>query len=103
MSLVWALLRVLMFLFVDLFLQNAPNLFRLMIWMPEIFQLATFSLLFVFFGLILNSSSKKFYMVFYAVLNGLFVVLHLVVYCLLLAHPFLVPDWVEALSGWNRC
>ncbi len=98
LSLIWALLRALMLLFVDLFRQNAPNAYRLLLWMPEIFQLATFSLLVVFFGLIIHPTQRKLYIFFYALLNGLFIVLHLVVFCLLVAKNE-IPPWIEALSG----
>ncbi len=50
LSLVWSLLRAVMMLFTDLVQNKAPAVYRLLEWAPEVFQLATFSLLVVFFG-----------------------------------------------------
>ncbi len=85
LSLVWSLLRAVMMLFTDLVQNEAPALYRLLQWAPEVFQLATFSLLVVFFGSVLHQQHRKVYFVVYVLLNGAFLVIHIVVYSLVVS------------------
>ena len=85
LSLVWSLLRAVMMLFTDLVQNKAPAVYRLLEWTPEVFQLATFSLLVVFFGSIVHPGLRKVYLLAYGLLSGAFLVVHIVVYSLVVS------------------
>lgn len=97
LSLVWSLLRAVLLLFTDLVRIHAPNVFRLLLWLPEVFQLATFSLMVIFYGSILHPQAKRIYIVAYAVLNSLFLVIHVLIYALIVSHVLGVPLYTEAV------
>ncbi len=85
LSLVWSLLRAVMMLFTDLVQNKAPAVYRLLEWAPEVFQLATFSLLVVFFGSIVHPFLRRVYLLAYGLLSVAFLILHIVVYALVVS------------------
>ena len=95
LSLIWSLLRAVLLLFVDLVRVHAPNIFRLLLWLPEVFQLATFSLLVIFFASILRTHGKRLFIVAYCILNGLFLLSHVLVYGLHVGHAVGIDSYHE--------
>jgi len=97
LSLVWSLVRAVLLLFTDLVRMRAPAMFRLLLWLPEVFQMATFSLLVVFYGSILHSKSKRLYLIMYSIGNVLFLAAHIIVYSVVVKQSTRVPPFAEAV------
>lgn len=97
LSLLWSLLRAAMFLFVDLFRRILPPVYQLLLWVPQVFQIATFSLVVVFYGLIVFRK-KAFFVAFYVVLNVAFLLLHVVVYIVFFPAQVSMPHTAEEVG-----
>ncbi len=124
LSLLWAMMRAVMFLFLELLENKTQMVYRILLWAPLVFCILAYSLLVVHWGHVLHfetwkvsrrargdrdcmaadcattqERTRKYFASFYCALNGVFFIGHVILVVLGFVHPSLVSGFVRAVSS----